>query len=207
MKFTKDKVYSIKDYKGKKINLIPKDIEIKAKKKSKKFFYSILVIVLVCVVIFFEGMVVIETKELKKDTKQMETELQKLNEEIKKQNIITSLDNKILEKELLVEYIENQNEDLSFMINTIEENSNDEIYFNTLNIDTSEFITITAQSKSTEAISLFLNNLINLKDGDEKLFESVFINSVVRSTDEDKNELFIFDLNIELKGGSYDETK
>ena len=202
MKLRKSKVYSLKDYKQREVNLLPSDFHRGAKIRT-----GVLMLVAVCIVAvgafaFYEYTVIRDTKTLVEETQAKRIEIKKNENEITKQNVIVTLDQRIALKEFLLDYVFTANRSLSEMVEVFESKLNGEVYLTSLTADSSSNLTVSASALSHEAISYTINQLklLTYEDG-TKYFDDVTTNGIVRNEDEDGNVTYLFQLECEFGGG------
>ena len=202
MKLRKSKVYSLKDYKQREVNLLPPDFHRGAKIRT-----GVLMLVAVCIVAvgafaFYEYTVIRDTKTLVEETQAKRIEIKKNENEIAKQNVIVTLDQRIALKEFLLDYVFTANRSLSEMVEVFESKLNGEVYLTSLTADSSSNLTVSASALSHEAISYTINQLklLTYEDG-TKYFDDVTTNGIVRNEDEDGNVTYLFQLECEFGGG------
>jgi len=202
LKLRKSKVYSLKDYKQREVNLLPSDFHRGAKIRT-----GVLMLVAVCIVAvgafaFYEYTVIRDTKTLVEETQAKRIEIKKNENEITKQNVIVTLDQRIALKEFLLDYVFTANRSLSEMVEVFESKLNGEVYLTSLTADSSSNLTVSASALSHEAISYTINQLklLTYEDG-TKYFDDVTTNGIVRNEDEDGNVTYLFQLECEFGGG------
>ncbi len=202
LKLRKSKVYSLKDYKQREVNLLPSDFHRGAKIRT-----GVLMLVAVCIVAvgafaFYEYTVIRDTKTLVEETQAKRIEIKKNENEIAKQNVIVTLDQRIALKEFLLDYVFTANRSLSEMVEVFESKLNGEVYLTSLTADSGSKLTVSASALSHEAISYTINQLklLTYEDG-TKYFDDVTTNGIVRNEDEDGNVTYLFQLECEFGGG------
>ncbi len=203
MKLRKSKVYSLKDYKQREVNLLPSDFHRGAKIRA-----GVLILIAVCIVAvgafaFYEYTVIRDTKLLVEETQTKRIEIAKSQNVINDQNIVVSLDTRIDLKEYLLDYVFTANRSISEMIDLLESRLNGEVYFTSLTADSNESLTVSASAISHEAISYTINQLklLAYEDG-TKYFDDVTTNGIVRNEDEDGNVTYLFQLECQFGGGA-----
>ena len=203
MKLRKSKVYSLKDYKQREVNLLPSDFHRGAKIRA-----GVLILIAVCIVAvgafaFYEYTVIRDTKLLVEETQTKRIEIAKSQNVINDQNIVVSLDTRIALKEYLLDYVFTANRSISEMIDLLESRLNGEVYFTSLTADSNESLTVSASAISHEAISYTINQLklLAYEDG-TKYFDDVTTNGIVRNEDEDGNVTYLFQLECQFGGGA-----
>jgi len=203
LKLRKSKVYSLKDYKQREVNLLPSDFHRGAKIRA-----GVLILIAVCIVAvgafaFYEYTVIRDTKLLVEETQTKRIEIAKSQNVINDQNIVVSLDTRIDLKEYLLDYVFTANRSISEMIDLLESRLNGEVYFTSLTADSNESLTVSASAISHEAISYTINQLklLAYEDG-TKYFDDVTTNGIVRNEDEDGNVTYLFQLECQFGGGA-----
>ncbi|MCH4888803.1 hypothetical protein EZV73_14505 [Acidaminobacter sp. JC074] len=202
MKLGKSKVYSLKDYKQREVNLLPPDFHRGARIKAGILMFVALCIVAVGAFAFYEYTVIRDTKALEEETIIKKAAIAKNQNTISKQNIIMSLDTRIALKEFLLDYVFTANRSLSEMIDLFESKLNGEVYLTSLTADSSTSLTVSASALSHEAVSYTINQLklLSFEDG-TKYFDTVTTNGIVRNEDEDGNVTYLFQLECKFGGG------
>jgi len=206
LKIGKGKSYSIKDYKSREVNLLPSDFNRGARIKSGITVVIIFAIMAVGAFGYFEYTVIQRTSELEDLTQQRIVDIAKNQRIIQKQNIIESIDQRIVIKEALLDYIYLINRPIDEIIDMFEKALNGELYLTSFSVNSSESLTVSASALSHEAISYTINQLKLMTDVDgEKYFDKVYTNGIVRNVDEAGNVTYLFQLECEFGGGVLDE--
>jgi hypothetical protein len=208
LKIGKGKSYSIKDYKSREVNLLPSDFNRGARIKTGIIVLIALAIMAVGAFGYYEFTVIQRTAELEDLTQQRIVDIAKNQKIIQKQQVIESIDQRIVIKEALLDYIFMINRPIDEIIDVFEKSLNGELYLTSITVNSTESLNIAASSLSHEAVSFTINQLklMTTEDG-EKYFDEVFTNGIVRNVDEAGNVTYLFQLECKFGGGVLDEIK
>ena len=208
MKIGKSKNYALKDYQSREVNLLPSDFH-----RAGRIKIYILLFIAVCIIAvgafgYYEYTVFDNTKALKESTQLKRVEIAKSQKQISNQKAIISIDQRITQKEMILDYLFLINRPIDEIMNVFEQSMNGEVYLTSMTADSSSSFVVSATALSHEAISFTINQLKLLTyDDGSKYFNTVTTQGIVRNEDEAGNVLYLFQLNCEFGGGVTDETQ
>ncbi len=210
MILNKSKVYSIKNYKDKDINLLPPELTRVNRTRLLTIVAALLCSVVVVVFAIYEFSLYNKTNDYKTNTLNMQGDIQENNQRIENQNIIISLGERIKRKDMLLTYISDSNRSIIDILLTFESQLNVEIYLSALTANSEESLSIIGSSTSHEGVSELINQLKfltwvdTLEDGTQveiSYFEDVFLSSMTLEIDENDVEYQVFELHCKFQGG------
>lgn len=204
MIFNKTKIYTIKNYSKKQINLLPDEINKVKRNNLMSIMLVILLVVIVALFGYYEYTIIKETKELQDEIQISNTIFVSKSQIVENQNIILSLSDRITLKEELLNYIFSTNRSIINILQTFESSSNNVIFINSLSANSTNSFIISGKSLTTEGISALVNKLKKLKTiTGEKYFSNVMISGITRVVIGVKNESveYQFQMTCEFEGG------
>lgn len=196
------KVYKIKDYKNREVNLLPRDLYQVSRQRVLGIAGLVILVISIAIVIGYEYSLIQMRNDLESEIKRKTVEMSSITTSIQNQNVIKSLETRINQKKILIDFIDDRNRSILEIINLFESATMNEIYLTSLSADSEDSFVISATATSNEAISYIINRLKYLEQADgSPYFTKVFTNGIVRNQNEDGNILYLFQLQCEFEGG------
>ncbi len=198
----KNKIYGLKDYQNKEVNLLSSEYKTSVLSKLLSVFLVLIILAGLGFAGYYEYNVYMDNKQLEVDIDGLRSEIKKNKAVINKQKIIMSVEEQISLKEGVLLGLILTNHPIYDSLEYFESVLNGELYVSSISVDSKESFIVSASAISHEAISYTINRLKLLKyENGAKIFSDVYTNSIVRNEDEDGNVLYLFQLNCDFEGG------
>lgn len=203
--FRKHKIASMKDFKKKKINLLPP--EIHSQKRNARFILIIITIVLVVIVMnimqYFETVhKIAEVEESILKTQQTIGQLKR------EKNHVELLKNQMMRievKDHVLTALYQENHSPSMVFKLLEANTPKDITYMNVQFSSADQVTISGTSNSENAIADFLYNLKKVTVEQQKFYKDVFVANISKVNNENQSVEYQFNINCEFGGGSDEE--
>lgn len=198
----KKKVYRLKDFKNREVNLLPRDLYKISKKRIIAMATTAILMIFVSLFIGFELTMIKTTEDMRSEIDFKSIEIASDQSVIQNQTIIKSLDSRISQRELLINFIDSKNRSILVAIEAFEELTINEVYLTSLSANSENSFVISATATSNESISYLINQLKLMTQSDgSPYFTKVFTNGIVRNENDEGNVLYLFQIQCEFEGG------
>lgn len=154
----KDIVLS-KDLLDKHINLLPDHIKKKRKNQRRTFLLFICIGLVAIGVSAYTVQIVNKTNELKSETEAASYRISLLKEEQNQQAIVEVLEEKIVEKEILLSALKERNESIVMILSMLDISLPKGVLYNSVTATNTAEITIAGAGENYEQLADFVHNL------------------------------------------------
>ena len=160
-----------KELLAKRINLLPDHIKAK-RRNSKRYFYALLLVgLLILGVTYYTMNIVNETKRLKAETEAASYRISLLKEQQDQQAIATILEEKIADKENLLNILKGKNESVGLILGMIDLSLPKGVVYSSISATNEAEIQVSGVSESYQQVADFIHNLKRTNH-----FDRVFLN-------------------------------
>jgi len=184
----------LKDYKKLDINLIPKEYLESKKRLYRAIISSFIAVMIITSISLYFYNLKLKTDNLLLESQNLAIKIEELNKNKYTQEILESIEEKILIKENHIKIIEEDNHLISIILVKLEEKIPKDIYFQSLNANSNGNVTINGIAYDITSIAEFIHSL---KEDD--FFSNVFVGNISKITNNSR-ESYSFNLACEIKG-------